>query len=178
MKITAQEEYGLRCLLQLARHQGPEPLTVSTIAGKEGLSIPYAGKLMAGLRQSGLIVSQRGRGGGFVLSRPAGEITVAQALGALGGQLFEPEFCNTHHGAHDECVHIDLCSIRNLWGVLGRIVDRVLSQTTLLDLIDTQHPCEALEISENELARLMSAHGRSAPAAVHIPLRAQGDCTG
>ncbi|MBV9121820.1 MAG: Rrf2 family transcriptional regulator, partial [Planctomycetes bacterium] len=59
MKISSQEEYGLRCLLRLARAEGAS-LTIPEIAAAEGLSVPYVGKLLAVLRQAGLIDSVRG----------------------------------------------------------------------------------------------------------------------
>jgi Rrf2 family protein len=160
VKITAQEEYGLRCLLELARHEGPDPLTVSVVAEHEGLSVPYVGKLMATLRQGGLVESVRGRSGGFVLTRPADQIAVGDALNALGGQFFEPHFCSTHHGASEECVHLHGCSIQTLWGVLGRIIDQVLTNTTIADLVNTTVPCESLHFSEEELNQMLGQRRR------------------
>lgn len=69
MKITAQEEYGLRCLLRFARTGTEAVLTISEIAAAEGLSVPYVAKLLAILRQGGLIESVRGRSGGYRLAR-------------------------------------------------------------------------------------------------------------
>ncbi len=176
MKITAQEEYGLRCLLQLARHKGPEPLTVGHIAEAEGLSIPYVGKLLAALRQGALVESVRGRSGGFVLSRPAAEITAGEALRALGGQLFEPEFCEVHHGANEVCVHLGRCSIRSLWSVVGDLIDRVLSETTLADLADEDAPCHHFEAVGQELQALIggSKVGAAAVALRRRPPRSEG----
>ena len=68
MKITAQEEYGLRCLLRLARAGDGRSLTIPEIAADEGLSVPYVAKLLAVLRQAGLIESVRGRSGGYRLA--------------------------------------------------------------------------------------------------------------
>jgi Rrf2 family iron-sulfur cluster assembly transcriptional regulator len=164
MKITAQEEYGLRCLLQLARHSGPEPLTVSSISEQEGLSVPYVGKLMAALRQAGLVESVRGRGGGYALTRPAGQITVVQALQGLGGKFFASGFCDEHIGSSDACVHLGDCSIRSLWGVLGQLVDRVLGQTTLADLARAGRPCDSLKLIEQQLAGLMNEAGAATPS--------------
>ena len=164
MKITAQEEYGLRCLLQLARHTGPEPLTVSTISDREGLSVPYVGKLMAALRQAGLVESVRGRGGGYALTRPANRIKVIQALQGLGGHFFASGFCETHNGSSDACVHLGDCSIRSLWGVLGQLVDRVLGQTTLADLARAGRPCDSLRLIEQQLAGLRDETGAAGPS--------------
>ena len=171
MKITAQEEYGLRCLLQLARHRGPDPLTGPQIAEAEGLSLPYVGKLLTTLRQAELVESLRGRSGGFALSRPAGDITVSDALRALGGQLFEPEFCDTHHGASDVCVHMESCSIRSLWGVLGDLIDRVLAKTSIADLAQEGAACRKLEEAGLELQALLAGHHLTSPTAVSLRLR-------
>jgi len=168
MKITAQEEYGLRCLLQLARHRGAEPLTVSVIAEEEGLSIPYVGKLMGHLRQSGLIESVRGRSGGYVLTRPAEAITLADALEALGGSFFSSGFCDEHNGNHARCVHLGDCSIRSLWGVLGDIFDRVLKGTTLADLAANPRACETLKIDASEIQAL-SGRSRAIPLTTRKP---------
>ena len=68
MKISAQEEYGLRCLLQLAQSGDKGSATLPEIAAAEGLSVPYAAKLLSVLRQAGLIESVRGRSGGYRLA--------------------------------------------------------------------------------------------------------------
>ncbi len=161
MKITSQEEYGLRCLLRLARHDGPEPLTVPAIAEAEGLSVPYVGKLMATLRQAGLVESVRGRGGGYALTRPASQITAIEALRGLGGHLFSTGFCDTHNGATNVCVNLEDCSIRSLWGVLGHLIDRVLGQTTLADLVRDGRPCDSVRVLESRITGFLDqAEGR------------------
>src|SRR5271165_5441788 len=99
MKITAQEEYGLRCLLRLARVHRGLPLTIPEIAAAENLSVPYVGKLLTVLRQAGLIDSVRGRTGGYHLSRPPAEIHLGAVMRTLGEPLFEdPGYCDRHAG--------------------------------------------------------------------------------
>ena len=89
MKITAQEEYGLRCLIRLARAYGEQPLTIPEVAAAENLSPPYVAKLLSVLRQAGLIESVRGRTGGYHLARPPAEVRLGVVLLALGEPLFE-----------------------------------------------------------------------------------------
>src|SRR5262247_3187932 len=134
MQLLAQEEYGLRCLIQVARHAGPEPLTIPEIAEAEGLSPEYAAKLLRALRQADLVVSTRGAGGGYRLSRPATEITAWQVVQALGGSLFSKDFCDSHAGQLHDCVHTNACSIRPLWGAVESAVRGVLEGVTLADL--------------------------------------------
>ena len=83
MHLLAQEEYGLRCLVQLARHRGSSPLTIPEIAAAEGLSPEYTAKLMRALRQGGLVMSTRGAAGGYRLARPAEEVTAWEVLEKL-----------------------------------------------------------------------------------------------
>ena len=134
MKITALEEYGLRCVLRLAMKPGGGPLTVAEIAEKEGLTVPYAGKLLTVLRQNGLVDSVRGRSGGYILTRPAETISVEEVLSALGEPLFATNYCEAHPGALAVCSHQGNCSIRSVWQVLGEMIHRVLLGTSLADL--------------------------------------------
>src|SRR5262245_24257105 len=100
MKITAQEEYGLRCLLHLGRVAEGQSLTIPDVAAAEGLSQPYVAKLLAVMRQGGLIESVRGRAGGYRLARPAVEISLGAVLRVLGEPLFGGDgFCQKHSGS-------------------------------------------------------------------------------
>ena len=138
MKITALEEYGLRCVVRLAKTPGGGPLTVADIAAAEGLTVPYAGKLLSVLRQSGLVESVRGRSGGYVLSRPASEIPVEEVLSVLGEPLFSSAYCGSHPGSLATCAHEGDCSIRSIWQVLGEMIQTVLQRTTLANLCETE----------------------------------------
>ena len=64
MKVSSQEEYGLRCLLQVGKKRTDEtPIPISEIAVREGLSVEYVGKLLMTLRRGGLVKSIRGKAG-------------------------------------------------------------------------------------------------------------------
>ena len=138
MKLSSQEEYGLRCLLRLAREGETASLTIPEISQAEGISSFYAAKLMRILRRGGFVKSARGQTGGYALARPAGEIVVGEALAALGGRLFESEFCDEHAGIEKLCTNTVDCSIRSLWRTVQLVLDRVLSGTTLKDLMSTE----------------------------------------
>ena len=152
MKITALEEYGLRCVLRIAVESRSGPLTVGEIAGHEGLTVPYVAKLMSALREAGLVDSVRGRGGGYILTRPPSEISVEDVLGALGEPLFSPAYCENHPGTLDVCTHHRGCAIRSVWQVLGEMIQSVLHKTSLADL------CH----QESEIARQLAECGPSA----------------
>ncbi len=148
MKLSSQEEYGLRCILSLAREEVQSPdmdverngtsLTLAQIAEREGLSIEYAGKLMGVLGRAELVESVRGRHGGYRLSRPPDEVCVSEVVAALGSKLYQPTHtCDRFSGDHTFCVHSSACSIRSLWSGLQLLLDWVLSRTTLYDLVAT-----------------------------------------
>ena len=145
MKFTAQEEYGLRCILCLVRGYSAQDadsafMTVGTIAEAEGLSTQYAGKLFRILAKAELVESVRGCKGGYKLTRPPERISVGEVLTTLGGKFYEPKICERYVGDRKFCVHTNGCSIRSLWGGLQVILDAVLSSTNLLDLVGSEKP--------------------------------------
>jgi Rrf2 family protein len=138
MKLSAQEEYGLRCLLQMARHEARtegESLTLAEISQRENLSIAHVGKIMRLLRLSGFVVSERGKLGGYRLARPVDEIRVKDVIAALGGPFYDGEFCGDHAGQEERCTHTVDCSIRSLWNTVQTAVDQVLGEITLKDMM-------------------------------------------
>jgi Rrf2 family protein len=137
MRLTAQEEYGLRCLLQVARGQ-EESMTTPEIAEREGLSEAHVHKLMRLLRRAGLVTSVRGRKGGYQLARPAEQINVGAALASLGGRLYSTSFCGQHTGSEHICVRNADCSIRTLWIAIDQAVQRALQKTLLSDLLRSE----------------------------------------
>jgi Rrf2 family protein len=135
MKLSAQEEYGLRCLLQLARHPQGTSLTIADLARLEGISAPHVAKIMCLLRRGGLVRSTRGQSGGYTLARPAEQVVAAEALAALGGPLFDAGFCERHSGREASCAHTVDCSIRPVLIQLQIAIDQVLGRLTLRQLL-------------------------------------------
>ncbi len=134
MHILAIEEYGLRCLLQVAFHDPSQHMTAQAIARAEGLGPEYVAKIMRTLRMRGLVVSMRGAAGGYRLARPANEIGVWEAIEALGGEFFPEGFCDCHPGRRRECVHVTDCSVRALWRKVEATLQAALNGISLEDL--------------------------------------------
>ena len=151
MKLSAQDEYGLRCLLHMGRRGDGGSLTISEISRAEGISSHYVAKLLRILRQGGLVKSARGQAGGYTLSRPPDQINVGQALAVLGEPLFEPDFCERHTGSVEVCTHSVDCSIRSLWRAVQLVVDQVLSKITLKDLLGNE---QEMSSSVDDLVRV------------------------
>ena len=139
MKITAQEEYGLRCLLQLARVPQGQLVTVKAIAAREGLSTAYVEKLLRFLARAGLVHSLRGIKGGYVLNRPASTVTLGEIVRALGGMQTTEHLCHAYTGKQDACVHFSNCGIRSVWSGLTTHIQSFLDETTLASLLDSEY---------------------------------------
>ena len=157
MKVSAQEEYGLRCAMHLARGQGKVSVSITEIGEHEGISAPYVAKLMALLRKGGLVTSARGRQGGYLLARSPDQVTVAQVLRSLDEPLYDTSFCDKHHGQTDVCVRMGDCAIRALWASVERAVDQVTGKLTLADLLRGEknfRPAEASAAAAASAARL------------------------
>lgn len=138
MKITAQEEYGLRLLIRIARCTDNEGMSIPQLSEAEGLTSHYVAKLTRILRMEGFINSTPGNKGGYVLSREASEININKVLKSLGGALYDKEFCESHAGALKFCTHSVDCSSRSLWQMTQFIIDRFLDKITLQDLVSTE----------------------------------------
>lgn len=137
MKISAQEEYGLRCLLQLATLSGDESLTLPQIAEREGISPANAGKLMWLLSKAGFVQATRGTKGGYQLSRPASEIYLNEVIKVLDEDEIDSH-CENYTGVLEMCVHKGDCAIRPVIVGLHEIVQNALSQITLAQLVGNE----------------------------------------
>jgi Rrf2 family protein len=135
LKFSAQEEYGLRCLLQIARLAPEDSMSIPEISRQEGLSATHVAKLLMILRKEGFITSTRGQAGGYTLARSANQIALGEVLAALGGKLYDDEFCGRHAGQQSVCTHAVDCSLKSLWQVIQTAVDQVVDRLTLADLL-------------------------------------------
>jgi len=152
MKITSQEEYGLRILLRIARCHDDESMSIQALSIAEGLSPAYVAKLTRTLRQSGYINSTPGNIGGYILAKPATEININQVLKSLGGSLFKKEFCDEFTGASRLCTNSVDCSVRSLWQMVQFSIDQLLDKIQLSDLLGNEQK------SGNLLNELLQQH--------------------
>ncbi len=134
MKFSAQEEYGLRCLLQIA-NSPTGSRTIPEISEAEGLSQAHVAKLLMILRRAEFINSTRGQAGGYALARTPAEIKIAEVLASLGGKLFDDEFCTKHATTLEICSRSADCAVRGLWQMIQQSVDTALFTVSLADLL-------------------------------------------
>jgi Rrf2 family protein len=138
MKITAQEEYGLRILLRVAGCKDADGMSIPQLSEAEGITSHYVAKLTRILRMEGFINSTPGYKGGYILAKPAKEIIINDVLKSLGGALYDKKFCGTHTGSLKLCVNSVDCSSRSLWKMIQFTVDQLLDKITLADLVNQE----------------------------------------
>lgn len=143
MKISAQEEYGLRCLLQLANLGEGESLTLPQIAEREGISTANAGKLMWLMNKAGFVNSTRGTKGGYFLARPANQIYLNEIIKVLDEDILSSH-CDSYTGVLDTCIHKGDCGIRPVIVGLHEIVEHALSQITLAGLVGNERSVDEM----------------------------------
>lgn len=136
MKITAQEEYGLRILIRIAKNE--KGMSIPQLSEAEGLSDHYVAKLTRVLRMEGFINSSPGYKGGYMLAQPAKNININKVLKALGGALFDSGFCGLHTGNVKLCTNSVECSARSLWQMVQFNIDQLLDKISLHDLVNSE----------------------------------------
>lgn len=123
-------------MADLVLYAEKKPVPLRAIAERQGISESYLEQVFALLRKAGLVNAIRGSYGGYVLARPADQITVGEVLQALEGPLTLAN-C-THRGTPIDCDKKDSCLTMSFWQELSAKMDEVLSSTTLQDLVDKE----------------------------------------
>jgi Rrf2 family protein len=145
MKFSAQEEYGLRCLLRIAKYYETERiLTIPEISEAEGITLHNTAKILRTLRLGGFLESERGQSGGYTLTRSPDKIYIGEVLNVLGGRLYDEKFCEAHSGAADICTNTIDCSLRSLWKFMQDAIDKVVNNLTIKDLLGSESQLTSL----------------------------------
>lgn len=133
MRMSTKGRYGLRAVLQIAA-EGGVPVSVRTIASRQDLSERYLEQLLRKLRANGVVASERGARGGYVLAKDARDITVADVLGAVGEPM-EPVECVELQG-RGSCPKGTVCGTKRAWQKLNQGVLDITRQMTIASLLD------------------------------------------
>ena len=133
MRVSTRGDYASRALLSLALHRGGTgPTSVRDIADRTGLPQPYLEQILLALKGAGLVRSKRGVGGGYVLARPAEDITLAQIVSAVDGPIVVGDFGEPH--ANGACDHEGQCVLLAIWADVGEQMRLLLEASTLADI--------------------------------------------
>ena len=148
--FTTKDEYGVRLMVQLGRHYGGGPASLTEIALAEDLPRAYLEQLVMSLRDADLVTSTRGARGGYELVRAPGEIRMSEVLRALEGPI-APMICASEDPEHALiCDRTTRCTVNVLWVRIREAIAGTLDSMTLADLV----PSAFIGLDE-------SAHGPS-----------------
>ena len=141
MRLSTKGRYAVTAMMDLALHEGAGPVTLAEISHCQGISLSYLEQLFAKLRRQGLVEGVRGPGGGYRLSRPAGEITVADIICAVDENVDA-----TRCGGAEDCLEGRRCLTHHLWLDLSDQIRNFLSGITLAQFVEREEVRElALE---------------------------------
>lgn len=135
MNFSTKAEYGLRAMVLLTKSYDKGPYSLAEIAKKEEVSLPYLERLIAKLRENGLVQSTRGIQGGYELAKEPAQITILQIVRALEGEMV-PAICVFETGpVIGQCKRVQDCEIRGVWKAVQKQLDETLGKITLGDLV-------------------------------------------
>lgn len=138
MRFTSKTEYGVLCLAHMAKKAWPDSVTVKEIADDEGFSTTFTEKILQKLRQSGIVASQQGNRGGWMLTRPPSEINLKEIVEALEGSTFEV-FCAPKRRKNIICRHFSLCKLKSIWYKTQKTLDELYQKITLETIAEDVH---------------------------------------
>ena len=136
MVISTKGRYALRMMLDLAQQDPEAYSSLKSVAQRQDISIKYMEAIAAHLNRAGLVISQRGKEGGYRLARPANEITVAEVLHSAEGSLAAVACLELDGQGNAACERAAHCLTLPLWRRLDGIMDEFLSGVTVQDVLD------------------------------------------
>ncbi len=142
MRLTTKGRYAVTAMLDLALHASQKPVSLAGISQRQEISLSYLEQLFAKLRQSELVVSVRGPGGGYRLSREKGQIFVAEIIDAVNESVD-----TTSCGGSSNCQHGEPCLTHYLWSDLSAQIHAFLSGISLASLVERR---EVQAVSERQ----------------------------
>ena len=145
MNLSTKGRYAVMAMVDLARNGDGKPVALNEIAQRQEISLSYLEQLFAKLRRGGLVKSVRGPGGGYRLSRPSGDIRIADIIMAVDEPISATR-CRS--GSPKGCTSTGMrCVTHDLWEELGRQIQMFLSSVSLGDVVEKRvlgraAPCE------------------------------------
>lgn len=142
MKLTSKGRYAVTAMLDIALNQSKGPITLAMISERQDISLSYLEQIFAKLKKADLVLSARGPGGGYRLSRDAGDITVSQVISAVNEDL-EPRRCR----GQSNCQNGMQCLSHELWADLSEMIQGFLSGVTLQQIIDGRSVAKEIQLA-------------------------------
>src|SRR5690606_18827919 len=153
MRLTTKGRYAVTAMLDLALHEDRSPISLADISKRQEISLSYLEQLFSKLRQSGLVLSVRGPGGGYRLSREADQIFVAEIIDAVNESIDA-----TNCGGAGNCHKGQVCLTHHLWCDLSEQIHQFLSGISLAGLVARQDIRAVSERQQAEQERDREQH--------------------
>lgn len=131
MRISTKGRYALRIMIDLAHQNDGEPVSLRSVAERQNITLKYMEGIMTHLLRAQLVVSIRGKSGGYYLARPAEDYTIYEILKAAEGDLATVHCLST---PTNMCPMCEECSTLPLWTGLQHVIQKYLESYTLADL--------------------------------------------
>jgi len=141
MKVSLRATYGIIAAVDLALHDAEQPVCAKTIAKRQAIPARFLEQVLHAMKKAGVVTSQRGAQGGYVLSRKPSEVSVADILHALEGPLMEtngtPGLSSVTRGGKRDVL------LAHIWDRVKQAELSVLSEVTVEELAQRQRALEA-----------------------------------
>jgi len=134
LKLSTKGQYGVRAMFEIARGYPGKPVTIREISERQEVSVAYLEQILNKLRRAGLIRSIKGPGGGYLLTREPGDVTMASILKELEGPVAITSCLDPEEG----CSRVEGCVTHLLWRALGAKIEAFLETITLRDLVEKE----------------------------------------
>lgn len=143
IRLGRLTDYGVGLMTRLAQDDLGDCTNARDLSERSGMPLPTVSKILKLLCQGGLLVSRRGVGGGYILARDPGEITLAQMVGALEGPM-----ALTDCAADGDCLceYQNDCGLQKQWSGINQRLQATLESVTLADMAaSAANTCPSLE---------------------------------
>jgi Rrf2 family protein len=132
LRLSTKGEYASRAMLELSLHYGEKPLHIRDISKAQDIPQRFLEQILLQLKRAGYLRSRKGPDGGYHLSKPPAEITVAEVIRVMDGPLAPIDCVSVI--AHEVCPHEDSCGLRWLWKEVRDSVAQIMERTTFEEL--------------------------------------------
>lgn len=147
--ISKKTKYGLQALIALARKYGEGPVLIATLANEEQIPLKFLELILLDLKNSGIVESKKGRGGGYQMSQAPAKITVGAVIRLMEGPLAPiPCASETAYRPCEECRDVQECGTRLVMREVRDAIADILDRTTLADVLQKVEKVKSQKLEE------------------------------
>jgi Rrf2 family protein len=143
--LSKKTKYAIKALVHLAKNYGGGPILIGTLSQKEKIPKKFLEAILLDLRKQGILASKMGAGGGYYLLKKPAEVQLSQVLRSTGGPIaLIPCVSINFYEKCDDCPDENICGIRDVMTEVREATLKILSGTTLEDILNREHKLNSL----------------------------------